>query len=379
MQRKLKILFTTEDFYPKSIGGQGIYGYKLVTELKKLNCQVCVLAENNDSRLIFWRDKGVKLLLTPFCFGNQLLLSFLEFAIFQLNLRKEEFDILHANQLSGLFFILFKPKNVKKIVVSIHNTNDDLSLITKSRFKRLFYRPIVIIEKFIYQKADILLFHSELEKKEFEKKYQYLNIYPQIIPHGADLPVKSIYEAEREKFKMKYKFNKDQKIILTVARLVEKKRIDRLIKAIQTVNKESSKVGLIIIGEGRDGKKLLKGSPPGIIFLGSKKYDELDYFFEISDIFLLCSEAEGGVSLAALQASAYEIPLILSQEISDPILKNEFNGIVIEKITTKNIAVAIFKVCKNYNLYIKNTQKITKPLSWYKIAKVTLNFYQRLV
>lgn len=381
MPKKLNLLFATEDFYPQSIGGQGIFGYQLIENLSWLNCRLTVLAENRNGRIKFWQEKNLDLILTPYSFGNQLILALFEYLIFRIKLSKKSFDVLHANQLSSLFFILFRPKNIKKIVVSIHNTNLDLNKITKSRSKKFFYKLLIAIEKFIYKKADLLLFHSNWEKIDFQKNSEFLNIYPQIIPMGTSLPatIRNNFTLEKQKFKAKYKFSKNQKIILTIARLVEKKRIDQLIKAIIEINKKNLKVSLIIIGEGRDRKKLLKTAPNNVIFLGHKDYQELDYFYRISDIFLLPSEAEGGLSLSALQATEYNLPLILSREIAYPILKDNYNGKVLKKNYSKNISEAILHVCKNYNLMKKNSFKIKKPPSWKGVALKTFNFYRGLV
>ncbi len=128
----IKVCFATEDFYPDFIGGQGIYGYHLVKELVKVGCDVTVLAENKNGRAKFWQHENIKLILVPFCFGNQLILALTQYFLFILKSSHIYFDIVHANQLSGLFFILLRPKNVGKIVVSVHNTNYDMAQKTQS-------------------------------------------------------------------------------------------------------------------------------------------------------------------------------------------------------------------------------------------------------
>src|SRR3989344_6942279 len=162
----LNLCFATEDFYPDFIGGQGIYGKELVSQLAKNNIRITVLAEKRKNRREFWQNqKNVKVFLVPFCFGQQLFLALFAYVYFILRCSNQHFDILHANQLSGLFFVLFKPKNIEKIVVSAHNTNYDMYRVTNSSVKRLLYLPLILLERIMYRRADGLLFNSESEKK----------------------------------------------------------------------------------------------------------------------------------------------------------------------------------------------------------------------
>lgn len=162
----MNICFVTEDFYPNFIGGQGIYGLELVSRLAKLRNKIWVLAEKRRGRTAYWqRIKRVSLIQVNYCFGNQLILAFLQYLSFRIKFGKIHFDILHANQISGLFFVLFKPKNVKKIIVSVHNTNYDMYKVEESLFKRILYLPLIYLERIVYKRAEALLFNSPVEEK----------------------------------------------------------------------------------------------------------------------------------------------------------------------------------------------------------------------
>ena len=93
------ICFVTEDFYPSFIGGQGVYGKELVAGLAQKWIAVTVIAEKRNKRREFWeRVARVRVLLVPFCFGNQLLLAIFQYVYFIVCYHSEQFDILHANQ-----------------------------------------------------------------------------------------------------------------------------------------------------------------------------------------------------------------------------------------------------------------------------------------
>src|SRR6266542_2191069 len=126
---------------------------------------------------------------------------------------------MNANQLSGLFFILFKPNNVGKIVISIHNTNFDMAQETDSFLKWIFYQPLIWLEKIVYQRADGLLFNSPDEEKAL-KNYYNITILTKSVYLGVDLP--NISKNEKVLNRRNLGFYPNQKIVLYLGRLVKR-------------------------------------------------------------------------------------------------------------------------------------------------------------
>lgn len=380
MYKKINVLFITEDFYPEFIGGQGVYGYHLVSGLKKLGCEVTVLAENRVGRESFWKNrKNIKVTLVPFCFGNQLLLAFLEYLFFILRYKNTYFDILHANQLSALFFILFKPKNVGKIVISIHNTNYDLAKVTNSRIKWFLYQLLIWIERIIYTKADALLFHSEFEKRVSLNYYRIKNKAVSLVLMGAT----NLSFTAKEKFQASQKLKKDldvdwdSKIILSIARLVKRKKIETFLKALNILKLQNLNVVGIIIGQGRDLQRLKRLAPANVYFLGSSN-DPTNYYLA-SDLFVLTSVAEGGLSLAAIQALNFSLPLIVSPDIAESIVLDGKNGYIVDPDDSKQLADRIKMVLEKSTKMGRISRKMATKFSWELTARKTLNFYQSLI
>lgn len=358
MMKKIRICFVTEDFYPGFIGGQGIYSYNLALHLQKLGHSVTVLAEDKKERRKFWNKQKIKVLLTFFCFGNQLLLALFEYIIFK-KLKNEYFDILHANQLSGLFFVLFKPSNIGKIIVSVHNTNYDMAQKTNFKLKKLLYQMLIFLEKIVYQKADGLIFNSLDEEKALVKYYQIKNRTKSIYL-GVNLP------------KLKAK-NKSQGIILYVGRLVKRKKVDILIRAVNLLNP----VRLIIIGQGSERKNLEKIAGSNVNFLGFVKNTRP--YFLAADIFVTVSVAEGGFLLSALEAASYGLPLILSSSAAGfPIIKKGINGYIADPDDPKGLMNKIKLVLKRSVQMGKESRKIAKRFSWEQTARNTLSFYLQI-
>lgn len=372
----MKICFITEDFYPNFIGGQGVYGYHLVKNLAKLGHEVTILAEKRGERDRFWRDfKYIKLYLVPFCFGNQLILAFLEYFYFKKNLSKQYFDIVHANQLSGLFFVLLRPKNVGKIIVSAHNTNYDMAQKTDSGLKWILYQMLIWLEKIVYKRADGLLFNSEDEETDLKKYYKIENPVKSINP-GVDIPKITQNEKQkaREKIRGDLGVKKNQKIILYVGRLVKRKKVNTLIQAVSLIKS----VKLLIIGRGVERKNLEKIAGSNVEFLGF--IDDTRSYFLASDCFVAVSVAEGGFLLSSLEAASFGLPLILSPSAAGfPIIKEGENGYIIEPDNPKLLADKIKIVLKSSRQMGEESRKIVRQFSWEKCTRKTLDFYRFLL
>lgn len=373
------ICLVTEDFYPDFIGGQGIYGKNLVEQLAKKGISVTVLAENRGDRKKFWiKKKNIKLILVPFCFGNQLLLGFWEYLNFIIYERKNYYDVVHANQLSGFFFALFKPKNVGKLVLSIHNTNYDMSLETESIVKKIFYQPLIFLEAIMYRYIEGFLFNSPDEEKAFIKHYPLKNIQTKSVYLGYDRLGVNKFEKEKLNTDVKKELHlpKDAKIVLFVGRMVKRKKVETLIKAMDIINNDN--VYTVLIGKGSDINRLQAISPSNVKFLGF--VEDTKKYFLLADLFVLTSVAEGGFSLSVLEAASYGLPLIVSPSASGfPIIRENKNGYIVNPDNSENLAEKILLTLKNQNKFSKESLRLSKNFSWEKTARETLDFYQSLL
>ena len=113
---------------------------------------------------------------------------------------------------------------------------------------------------------------------------------------------------------------RNKKIIFTLGRLVKRKGIDTLIKALPLVIKRVPNTVCLIGGKGPDREeleKLAKKSGVGrqVIFLGRVKENEKRYFYKMSDVFVMpCRREKGGdvegFGIVFLEAGAAGRPVI---------------------------------------------------------------------
>lgn len=389
----LRVCFATEDFYPDFIGGQGIYGKELVTKLTQNNIHVTVLAEKKRGRKEFWRsgttfargplakaDEKLQIILVPFCFGQQIILAFLEYLYFILRCRNHQYDILHANQLSGLFFTLFKPKNIKKIILSAHHTNIDMYQVTESKMKRLLYLPLIFIENIMYRRADGVVCNSKSERKAIVSHFQIPESNTAVAYLGK--PEISFTKKEKIKYRQiirkKLSISSDEIMVLYVGRLVYKKRVHNLIYALKTLRREGIKVKGIIIGTGEMKTFLKKIAGNSAQILGF--IPDTQPYFLASDIFVTTGVAEGGAALSVLEAAHFGLPLILSPDDADvPILKDGINGYLADPDNPTDIAQKIKKVIPSVKKFIAASKKISQQFSWTRCTSETLKFYKSIL
>lgn len=159
---------------------------------------------------------------------------------------KENFDVEIAF-LEGPITRLISVKNSgTKKVAWIHN---DISRVFGNNLKSKIKRHI---DEKIYNKFDELVFVSKDNKKSFEKFYKNNAVKKEIIYNY----INSENILKKSNDEIPEIFAEDELNFVTVARLVEQKGIDRLIRVHSKLIKENLKHKIWVIGDGPEYKKL---------------------------------------------------------------------------------------------------------------------------
>ncbi len=176
--------------------------------------------------------------------------------------------------------------------------------------------------------------------------------------------------------------------ILTVGRLIPRKGFQYLIRAVpKIIQSDKYPFKIEIIGDGPyqvELKKLVHQLRIGVYiqFSGSVDYEELPRKYHRSDIFTLCSSAEG-MPLVVLEAMGAGLPIVASrvQGIEDLVTYGENGYLVsagnIEEIAEKIVAL-INQPHKRLQMGRASYQKV-QPYDWKNIAESYLEIYQRSI
>lgn len=233
---------------------------------------------------------------------------------------KDDYDIVHLNTVfpDSLIMSVIARLKGKGIVYHGHSTQED--------FKRSFIGSDIVAPlfkmwiKLCYSSGDIIITPTEYSKKLIES---YGIKKPVVsISNGIDTGYYSREKGSRERFREKYGFSNDDKIIMSVGLFIKRKGILDFIE----LAKEMPQYKFIWFGYTdtkllpAEIQKALKTKLPNLYFPGYVSSDELRDAYAGSDLFMFLTyeETEG---LVLLEALSMKIPVII-RDI--PIYENWF-------------------------------------------------------
>lgn len=169
--------------------------------------------------------------------------------------------------------------------------------------------------------------------------------------------------------------------LITVCRLIGRKGVDDLIRALPAVKETFGPVELTVAGEGNLKESLSalaesEGVAGDIKWLGAVDHDALPDIYRQSDVFVLPSHFEG-MSNALLEAMASGLPVVVTatggvEELIDG------NGLVVKAGDSKALGRAIIEILDDDTgrLYGARSREIANSFSWESVAGKYLKTYR---
>lgn len=234
---------------------------------------------------------------------------------------KGDYDVEIAF-LEGAITRIFSTKNEKtKKIVWVHN---DISAVFGKGIKAKLKRAM---DKKIYETYQKIIFVSQDNLEKFEEVYPLKN-KKEVIYNYIDTQ-KVIQKANENE---PVEFDKDKINVVTVARLVEQKAIDRLIKIHSRLIKDGLDHRIYVIGDGPEKDRLEEmikdqGVEKSFILLGKK---ENPYpYIKAADYFTLLSHYEG-YPMVLLEAQILGKYIIITDTAARETLQNYENCKIVE-------------------------------------------------
>ena len=185
--------------------------------------------------------------------------------------------------------------------------------------------------------------------KLFKEKYKVeKNI--NIIPTGIEVErffKENVDTKELGVLRKTLRLDKKDFVILFVGRLGEEKNVEFLINAHKDLINKHPNIKLIIVGDGPDKEKYEKLTheldlDKSIIFTGIAAWDEMPYYYHISDVFATASKTETQ-GLTVIEAMASNVvPVCMKDEAFESMITDELNGLIF----------------KNHEEYVKQILKL---------------------
>ncbi|MBI2595317.1 glycosyltransferase family 4 protein [Candidatus Daviesbacteria bacterium] len=180
------------------------------------------------------------------------------------------------------------------------------------------------IRQEVIQYADHFLAANEMAKQALiieGADAKKISITPQSVDTGIFRPVVRSDNPSLAKLRKKYKFSRDDFIVLCVGRMVWEKGWYDIIPAALMMKKISKRVKFLFVGGGSETQKLknftvLAGASDVVVFAGPLPYTEVPILFRLADVFLYPSlptkywNAQFGGVL--IEAMASGIPLVVT-------------------------------------------------------------------
>jgi len=220
---------------------------------------------------------------------------------------------------------------------------------------------IPILKSFLantLKKASLVICAGNYPAEEAERIAKQ-NLPLAIIPPGVDVErFRPATPLEKEKIRKDLEIPNTSPVLLTVTRLVPRKGVDILIKAVKILKKDYPELLLLIAGSGRDLQRLkglAKDSKETIRFLGEISEAALPDLYRASDIFCMpCRSRWGGLEqegfgIVFLEAAASGIPQIAGKSggSADAVLNNETGLVINDPKDPRELAQSIETLLKN--------------------------------
>jgi len=215
---------------------------------------------------------------------------------------KDDYDIIHINSIFPDSLLMAKKakQKGKKVVFHAHSTEEDFR--NSFKFSNFAAPPFKSWLKLCYSTADILLTPTPYSKKLLEG----YNLNKEIIDisNGVDLDFWKRDENARKRFRQKYNFKNDDKVIMSVGLYIERKGILEFLE----LAKRMPEYKFIWFGYTAPSlrtfkvSEAMKNKTDNVYFPGYISSEELKDAYAESDIYIFPTkeETEGIVLLEAL-------------------------------------------------------------------------------
>jgi len=289
----------------------------------------------------------------------------------------EKIDIITTQDplLTGLLGYILKKRYCVPLNVQIHaDYLDNKFWLNKSKIAHF----LNILGKFIVKRADSIRVVSSKIKNYLEKCLLIPSNKIFIIPVFVNI---NKFIEYNPLYIIKQKYSDYENIILFVGRLAEQKNIPNLLKAIPNVITKFPKTLFLIVGEGKEIKKLENmidtfNIKKNVKFEGLVDNNNLLEYYYSCDLLVLPSYYEGW-GLVAIEALACGKPVVMTDVgCANEIVINEKTGYVVPINDSKALAQKIIYLLENPELrkemgkngkeLIKETQDIHKNAYKYR-------------
>ena len=235
-------------------------------------------------------------------------------------IKKWNLDVIHTQTefAMGTFARVLGSQFDIPVVHTYHTMYEDyVHYVTKGYFDGISKKIVEYITKFYCDKTiQELIVPTKKTYDLFKEKYKFSrNIH--VIPTGIEIERFYKEKLKKEKLnKLRESLNlkEEDVVVLSLGRISSEKRIDFLLKNHSSLLKKNKNYKLLVVGDGPEldeYKRLVHKLKieESVIFTGKVPWNEVPYYYGISDIFATASDSETQ-GLTVVEAMAASIPVV---------------------------------------------------------------------
>lgn len=212
---------------------------------------------------------------------------------------------------------------------------------------KLYLKLRIVFFKFLFMFIDKFLYIGE-QNNSFYKYYGVKESKLVFMPYCID----NNYFSQLSNFKSSnlfetYKIKIDHKIIMFCGKFINKKRPLDLIKAYQNIKCKNHKISLLLVGTGPLESQIkdfvLANKIDDIHITGFVNQSMIKYFYNISDVFVMCSGSGETWGLATNEAMNFSSSIVISDltGCSNDLVTEGLNGYKFSTGNVEELAISI--------------------------------------
>lgn len=254
-------------------------------------------------------------------------------------IKKWNLDIIHSQTEFGIgTFARILAKQFSIPLVHTYHTmyEDYVHYITKGYFNRSSKKVVEYLTLFYCDKTiSELVVPTKKAYQLFKQKYKVdRNVY--IVPTGIDVDkfyLENNTSMDVSKKKKNLGLEKDDFVILFVGRIGSEKNIELLLSSMKSLVGVSSRMKLLVIGDGPDLDNYKKyvsknGLESNVVFAGKVPWEEISGYYALADCFVTASRTETQ-GLTVIEAMAASLPVVaIDDESFTDTVVDQLNGLI---------------------------------------------------
>ena len=208
----------------------------------------------------------------------------------------------------------------------------------------------------------------------------------EVIHNGVDLDRFKPLSGVKEGMRKRLDISKDAFVLLTVRRLVYKNGIDTLLESAEIAVKKNPKLVFVVVGKGPDFKEVKEkiansGMQRQFRVTGFVSDEDLPFYYNLSDLFVLPSKSGEGLPLVALEAMACGLPVIATNVggISE-VMSGDY-GKLVPPNSPEALAEALLEFSRKdlFDLRKSLREMVKQKYGWNKNVEKLGKIYEELI